>query len=369
MTESGRNHSVYTIILRDILGKEGPMLTMVVVNFTIAIVGIIGNGFVIVILLRTLHKSIVDTTRWLILNLAVCNFCDLAVYVPLRNFDMLTSFKNQGQGFISDTCCQAVSFMRVTFAAVGFFTIAAISLVRYLLICHPLKARHCITTRNTLMGILGFWIFAGLTALPFPLRFTYVAKVYLWDRKMNVCLLDVLNDESNAFDWIVYYTIISAVYFALPLISSTYFYTAVFRQLHENQDDFQTTKMGNTLKSRRKLANCLLFIAILFVLLHSPMFLVYLLMTFGVELKSNPLFTMIVIETLTTINAALNPFIYCAQSRSLFRKRMFKFLSNGEISVGPESPTVTRKRQRHEGITSSTPLSLLLARCQHETYV
>ena len=368
MTEVGRNHSVYTIVLRDILGKEEPMITMVAINFTIALVGIIGNSFAIVVLSRTVHKSVVDTTSWLILNLAICNFCDLAVYVPLRNLNILTSFNNQGRGFISDTCCRTVSFIRITFAAVGFFTIAAISLVRYLIICHPLKARRFITTRNTLMGILGFWIFSASTSLPFPLRFTYVAEVYLYDRRMDVCLLDVFNDESKASDWIIYYTIISTVYFVLPLVSSTYFYTAVFIELHGNQDDLQTTIMAKTLKSRRNLAKRLLFVAALFVLLQSPMFLVYLLMTFGVELKSNPLFTMIVIETLTTINAALNPFIYCAQSRSLFRKRMFKFLNGGDISAVPENPTITtRKKQLQDRMATSTPLSLLLERCQQET--
>ena len=368
MTEVGRNHSVYTIVLRDILGKEGPMITMVAINFTIALVGIIGNSFAIVVLSRTVHKSVVDTTSWLILNLAICNFCDLAVYVPLRNLNILTSFNNQGRGFIFDTCCRTVSFIRITFAAVGFFTIAAISLVRYPIIWHPLKARRFITTRNTLMGILGFWIFSASTSLPFPLRFTYVAEVYLYDRRMDVCLLDVFNDESKASDWIIYYTIISTVYFVLPLVSSTYFYTAVFIELHGNQDDLQTTIMAKTLKSRRNLAKRLLFIAALFVLLQSPMFLVYLLMTFGVELKSNPLFTMIVIETLTTINAALNPFIYCAQSRSLFRKRMFKFLNGGDISAVPENPTITtRKKQLQDRMATSTPLSLLLERCQQET--
>ena len=333
------------------------MVATVVVKCTISTVGIIGNGFVIVILLSTMRKSLADTTRWLILNLAICNFCDVAVYVPLRVYDMLTSLTKQGRGFVTEACCQAVSYVACTFSAVGFFTIATISLVRYLLICHPLKARRCLTSKNTLIGIVALWLLAAITALPLPLRFTYVAKVYLWEGEMDVCLLDVLNDETIGSDWKMYYTAIFTLYFLFPVISLTYFYTAIFLQLHENQDDLQNTNMANAVKSRKCLAKRLLYIAVLFVLLHSPMFLVYLLMTFGVKLKSNPVFAMVFIETMVTVHAALNPFIYCAQSRSLFTRRLFKFLSSGDTSVvGPDSPAIMTRRN---GLTTSAQLSLL----------
>ena len=368
MAEPGINQSVQIMMFRDIFEDDGPRIAIISLKCIISIVGSVGNGIVIYVLLSTMRKSKVDTTKWLILNLAICDLFDVAIYEPIRIYDMMNPFTRQGKGSVSEGMCKTVSFITQTFAAVGLLTVAAISLVRYLLICHPLKARRCLTWKNTVVGIVGIWIIAALTILPFPLHFTYVAKVHLWGGDMDVCLTELFGEES--IDWMVYYTLIFIFYFLLPVISLMYFYTVIFRQFHANENHLHDTKMAKAMKARRSLAKLLLFIAILFVLLHTPLFLLFLAMTFGAELKSNPVFTIVCIETLSTANAALNPYIYCAQSRSFFRKRMFKFLSTVDTSVGTEnSPSVARKTGTEDGIIPSIKLSSLGGSDQQESAV
>lgn len=70
----------------------------------------------------------------------------------------------------------------------------------------------------------------------------------------------------------------------------------------------------------------MLFIACIFTVLHGPYFITYFMIACGLGIPHNAIFCLVVLETLPVVNAAINPFIYSAHSRSLFKKKMVSFL-------------------------------------------
>ena len=78
--------------------------------------------------------------------------------------------------------------------------------------------------------------------------------------------------------------------------------------------------------ARKRLAKMMLFIATIFTALHGPYFITYFMMSCGLGIPHNAIFCLVVLETLPLVNAVINPFIYSAHSRTLFKRKMVSFL-------------------------------------------
>ena len=90
--------------------------------------------------------------------------------------------------------------------------------------------------------------------------------------------------------------------------------------------------------ARKRLAKMMLFIATIFTALHGPYFITYLMISCGLGIPHNAIFCVIILETLPLVNAVINPFIYSAHSRTLFKRKMVGFLG-GQY----EDSTIYRK--------------------------
>ena len=70
----------------------------------------------------------------------------------------------------------------------------------------------------------------------------------------------------------------------------------------------------------------MLFIATIFTALHGPYFITFFMMSCGLGIPHNAIFCLVVLETLPLVNAVINPFIYSAHSRTLFKRKMVNFM-------------------------------------------
>ena len=312
----------------DIIEYPGVRFTMVAINCLVIVLGALGNGFVLYFLIRYRRRTRQSTTPYLLINLAVCDFFVTTVHQPLRVIDILLPFATHGPVGITLTYCKVTFFLASIFSAVGFHTLVLIGLERYLMICLPFKSKTWVTVSNTFKAIAAIWIIAFVCVLPLPVHFTYIAKVSLSGTDLDFCFADLFGTESSG--WVIYYTIVFIMYYAIPVISLVHFYVRIFQTLNKDIKDLPTgdADQAKMVRKRKSLAKLLLSIAILFVVLHSPFFIGFLMMTYGYRGPKNPIFALLLGESLVTMNSAIDPFIYCAQSRSFFKRKMFSILSS-----------------------------------------
>ena len=312
----------------DIIENPGVRFTMVAINCLVIVLGALGNGFVLYFLIRYKRRTRNSTTRYLLINLAVCDFFVTTIHQPLRVLDILLPFATHGPVGITLTYCEVTAFFANLFASVGFHTLVLIGLERYLMICLPFKSKTWVTVKNTLKCIAAIWIIAIACVLPLPVHFTYIAQVSLSGTELDFCFADLFGEESSG--WVIYFTIEFIMYYVFPVISLVHFYAMIFRTLNRDICELPTGDPGQArmVRKRKSLAKVLLSIAIIFVVLHSPYFIGFLMMTYGFKGFQNPIFGLLLAESLVTINSAIDPFIYCAQSRSFFKRKMFSVLSS-----------------------------------------
>ena len=319
----------------------------------ICVVGALGNALVLFYLYRSRRNCSLKSMRYLIMNLALCDFFTLAVYEPLRTVEIFLPFATREPVTTSLFYCRVCSYIGYVIYTVGYHTLVAISLERYLMICYPLKSKAWVSIGNTLKIITLVWILAFCCMLPVPLRYSIVSHGVLEDgTPLDFCMTEVFRKESHvSLSWKVYYPSMFVLYYGLPLFSMTCFYLAIFRTLNKNigvheGNDPNLVKM---LQSRKILSKHLVMIAVVFNILHTPYFIGFLCFTFDAPLPDNPIFSLIMMELLLATNSMLNPFIYCAQSHSFFRRRMLSFLTTSLVEASPKpvrkSPHTTSLRQ------------------------
>nr|KAF6295669.1 galanin receptor 2 [Myotis myotis] len=121
----------------------------------IFLVGTVGNSLVLAVLLRS--GRAVSTTNLFILNLGVADLSFIVCCVPFQ----ATIYTLDGWVFGS-LLCKAVHFLIFLTMHASSFTLAAVSLDRYLAIRYPLRSRELRTPRNALGAIGLIW---GLSLL------------------------------------------------------------------------------------------------------------------------------------------------------------------------------------------------------------
>ena len=136
--------------------------------------------------------------------------------------------------------------------------------------------------------------------------------------------------------------------FILFNISFQVFYV-LYSEIHsvEMQDEI-TKRVQN---ARKRLAKMMLVIALLFTALHAPFFITFLLVALGLGVPENAFFVLVFIESLPLYNAAINPFIYSAHSRTFFKKRMVSFLGGQYAEDSIYRPSTTASKKSRAGST------------------
>ncbi|NXS07191.1 GALR2 protein, partial [Neodrepanis coruscans] len=269
----------------------------------IFLVGTVGNGLVLAVLLRNGQVKY-TTTNLFILNLAMADLCFIICCVPFQ----ATIYTLDGWLF-GAFACKAVHFLIYLTMYASSFTLAAVSIDRYLAIRYPLKSRDLRTSQNAGVAIVAIWSLSLLFAGPYLSYYQIIHYhgvpicVPIWeDQRRKV--LDIL---TFVFGYLLPVTVVSLAY----IRTVKFLWTSVdpIERISESQ------------KAKRKVTKMIVAVAILFCLCWLPHHLVILCFWFGHFPFNRATYAFrLASHCLSYTNSCLNPIVYALISKH-FRKR------------------------------------------------
>ncbi|XP_010201816.1 galanin receptor type 2 [Colius striatus] len=288
-----------------LVGPEGGWQPEVVIipllYFVIFLVGTVGNCLVLAVLLR--NGQVKNTTNLFILNLGVADLCFILFCVPFQ----ATIYTLEGWVF-GPFMCKAVHFFIYFTMYASSFTLATVSLDRYLAIRYPLHSRELRTPRNALVAICFIWGLSFIFSGPYlsyyqEFQFANLTVCHpIWDisrrKVMDICTF--------VFSYII------------PVLILSLTYTRTIRYLWSSVDPLQD--MSESKKAKRKVTRMVIIVAILFCLCWLPHHLVILYVWFGYFPLNHATYVLRVLSHLISYaNSCLNPIVYALVSKH-FRK-------------------------------------------------
>ncbi|XP_055351199.1 allatostatin-A receptor-like isoform X2 [Paramacrobiotus metropolitanus] len=290
----------------------------------IAVLGFIGNAFVIIIVLGKRAKQIRNSTNLLIVNLACADLLFIVFCVPYTAADYV--FREWPFGVI---WCKIVQYLIHVCAYSSVYTLVLMSVDRYLAVVHPISSMTLRTQKNTYIAIGIQWVVIMSANIPLILAHGIV-KLPIHDCEQSVpCMFHYL-----VYDEISFRLAFLGTFFILPvtIISSLYF--IMLRRLWDIRGPVgHRSNEGN--RSKKRVTRMVIAVVIIFILCWSPI-------TFILALKSLDLYPVdtvsvpvqIAAHVLAYSNVCLNPFIYAAAHPG-FRSSFKNLLLCGQL----RSPT------------------------------
>uniref|UniRef100_A0A493TVR5 G-protein coupled receptors family 1 profile domain-containing protein n=1 Tax=Anas platyrhynchos platyrhynchos TaxID=8840 RepID=A0A493TVR5_ANAPP len=241
----------------------------------IFLLGTVGNGLVLAVLLRNGQATIYTLDGWLFGAFA----------------------------------CKAVHFLIYLTMYASSFTLAAVSIDRYLAIRYPLKSRDLRTTRNAGVAIIVIWSLSLLFAGPYLSYYQIVHYhgvpicVPIWEDQRRK-ILDIL---TFVFGYLLPVTVVSLAY------------ARTIKFLWTSVDPVE--RISESRKAKRKVTKMIVAVAILFCLCWLPHHLVILCFWFGHFPFNRATYACrLASHCLSYANSCLNPIVYALISKH-FRKR------------------------------------------------
>lgn len=229
-------------------------------------------------------------------------------------------------------------FLENTASNASVLTIVAISLERYLAICHPLRAQSVCTESRAVKATLGVWVAASLVAVPLPVFSVYKFSGFYDGTRVPVCTIKLVGR------WHRFYIIsMMLAFYVIPSAVFVYVYVAIIRRL--SFDDIRMSldekrRRHHILKTRQQLVHMLVAIILAFLICVLPFRVVSLWFIYTPKHKVLALGTESynylrwIPRLLLYVNSAINPLIYSMVS-SKFRLALHrtcrgrvKFLQN-----------------------------------------
>ncbi|XP_043924030.1 galanin receptor 2b-like [Protopterus annectens] len=287
-----KNHNLIT----------GSIIVPVVFSL-IFLLGTVGNGLVLAVLLRNGQMKY-NTTNLFILNLSVADLCFIIFCVPFQ----ATIYTLDGWLFGTFMCKTVHFFIYLTMYA-SSFTLAAVSMDRYLAIRYPLKSRDLRTSRNAAIAIGIIWAMSILFAAPYLSYY----QVILYNR-VPICVPIWEDQRRKIMD------VSTFVFgFLIPVIILSITYARTIKFLWTSVDPIET--ISESRKAKRKVTKMIIIVAVLFCICWLPHHVVILCFWFGHFPFNKATYAIrLVSHCMSYANSCLNPIVYALISKH-FRKR------------------------------------------------
>ncbi|XP_055519208.1 galanin receptor 2b-like [Leucoraja erinacea] len=282
--------------------RPGSFIVPVIFSL-IFLLGTVGNGLVLAVLLRKGQTSY-STTNLFILNLSIADLFFIVFCVPFQ----ATIYTLDGWLFGTFMCKMVHFFIYLTMYA-SIFTLAAVSVDRYLAIRYPLKSRELRTARNALIAIGIIWALSMVLAGPYLNYYQIVLYngvpvcVPIWADKRR----KVMDVSSFVFGYVIPVTILS------------FAYTRTIKYLWTSVDPIETVSEAK--KAKRKVTKMIIIVAVLFCLCWLPHHVVIMCFWFGHFPFNKATYAFrLIAHCMSYANSCLNPIVYALISKH-FRKR------------------------------------------------
>ncbi|KAH0619511.1 hypothetical protein JD844_000193 [Phrynosoma platyrhinos] len=142
----------------------GPETVIVPVLFgVIFLLGMVGNTLVLVVLghLRPGRRPSRSATNIFILNLSIADFSFLLFCVPFQ-----ATIYSLPEWIFGAFFCKSVHYLVMATMLVSIFTLAAMSVDRYIAVVHAKRSLCIRSKRNAILGVGVIWILSLLIAIP-----------------------------------------------------------------------------------------------------------------------------------------------------------------------------------------------------------
>ncbi|KAM4621895.1 cysteinyl leukotriene receptor 1 [Polymixia lowei] len=133
----------------------------------ITVFGLVGNGFALVVLVRTYRQS--SPFHVYMLNLAVSDLLCVST-LPLR----VIYYVNKGDWNLGDFLCRISSYVLYVNLYCSIFFMAAMSFTRFLAIVFPVQNLRLVTECRARMVCVCIWVFTCTVSSPFLISGQYV---------------------------------------------------------------------------------------------------------------------------------------------------------------------------------------------------
>ncbi|XP_075999473.1 cysteinyl leukotriene receptor 1 [Genypterus blacodes] len=275
----------------------------------ITVFGFVGNGFALVVLIRTRRQS--SPFQVYMMNLAVSDLLCVCT-LPLR----VLYYVNKGRWNHGDFLCRISSYALYVNLYCSIYFMAAMSVTRFLAIVFPVKNLQLVTVRRARLVCVGIWVFICLTSSPFLMTgqqidpVTNITKCFEPPKDKAVQKLATLNYLALVFG------------FALPFLIILLCYAGIIRTLLSRNASRRQQGTGN--RAIRMIAIVLLAFLFSFMPYHVQRTLhIRLLSQGGVPCSEKITMQKSVVVTLclAAANSCFDPLLYFFSGGS-FRKRL-----------------------------------------------
>ena len=262
-----------------------PYITVLVL---ISLIGVSGNVSVIGAILT--NKKLRKLSNTLIVNLAVTDLLVTGVAVPFA----IVGVVNRAFLYRHKVLCNALGSLSVTCCCCSIWTIAAISVDRYIHICHPKTARLLCTKKTAPLMLVCTWLLGFTLDVPNFLGW----GAHGFDELSLNCLYHIIRYEYTIY--------IGALGCIIPMLIITVCYTRIYRRVQMSNRRLRGHKHAVNDQEMQTL-KAVLTILVVFMVMWTP-YLLYSL--FGHYYGTWPRWLLMTTNVLGISNSSLNCLIY-----------------------------------------------------------
>ncbi|OWF48804.1 pyrokinin-1 receptor-like [Mizuhopecten yessoensis] len=346
---------------------EAPVYLLVFATLfyvVIFIVGILGNAAVIAVVIY--GRSIRNAVNIYLINLCVADLLVMVVCMP----PVLVELHTKEVWYFGEVMCKTVPFLEMVVASASVFTIIAISVERYKVVCKPLS----VTVENVLYVakvIVVIWLTAIFISAPILSIVTYKDSSLLDGTPIKVCRVPVRTTIQKS------YIVISTFFiYVIPCALLFTLYCRLCRKLIPDSEcpfDMYERYVSEKLRLRKQVVNIIATIVSMFFICHLPYRAVSLWLIFessrnvaslGLEKYLAIVYTA---RIFLYVNHALNPIVYNFVSRKFRRtfKMMVYFRGRRNRNNSSQRRVVERKSRESSGMYCKGEINLIRIELQH----
>ncbi|ENN71140.1 hypothetical protein YQE_12071, partial [Dendroctonus ponderosae] len=294
-----------------------------IVFFLIFVVGVIGNGTLVIVFLR--HQAMRNVPNTYIFSLALADLLVIITCVPFTSIVYTVEYWPWGVAV-----CKISECVKDISIGVSVFTLTALSAERYCAIVNPLKRLQ--TKPMTVLSAVMIWIIATGCALPnaFFARITH-APIKGRERNETIPFCFPYPDIPNYEKYSV--VVKSLIYYIIPLMVIACFYVLMAIRLHTSANEMPGEIRGaqgiSQAKARKHVARMVLIFVFLFFLCLLPyhVFMLWFNLSPNARKEYNEWWHAIKIVgfCLSFLNSCVNPVaLYCVSG--VFRAHFNRYL-------------------------------------------
>ncbi|XP_017057221.1 neuropeptide SIFamide receptor [Drosophila ficusphila] len=338
-----------------------------VAYIVVFLVGLVGNSFVIAVVLRAPRMRTV--TNYFIVNLAIADILVIVFCLPATLIGNI--FVPWMLGWLM---CKFVPYIQGVSVAASVYSLIAVSLDRFIAIWWPLRQ---MTKRRARIMIIGIWVIALVTTIPWLLFFDLVpaeevfsdALVSSYSQPQFLCQ-EVWPPGTDGNLYFLLANLVAC--YLLPMSLITLCYVLIWikvstRSIPGESKDAQMDRMQQ--KSKVKVIKMLVAVVILFVLSWLPLYVIFARIKFGSDISQEEFEilkkVMPVAQWLGSSNSCINPILYSVNKKyrrgfaAIIKSRSccgrLRYYDNVAIA---SSTTSTRKSSHyHQNSSRKSPSS------------